>query len=552
MTNYLALTIGPIIKTLKEARRTRELWTGSYLISTLMEHLIEALDPDNCRVLIPKIPVEVTSATLFGAGIYCDRLFMQADGLTPEMVEDAIEEALKSLAKSTLLETESEDEERLQQAIDFWRNFFRIRYVLKPMEDISNGKLSLDLTPYLETLELEDTCFREEPKHNELLNLFEEDRIYNVPLSAGLKDDNRGMYDTILTKSSFFPSTLELAALELFFKENGILFAISEEVRKSKDEGSEQFYRLIEDNPKLRKHFRPRHKYFCIVHADGDNISKAIKRLHNESNYSDFSEKLATFGKEAAEKINAYGGKPVYIGGDDLLFLAPVHNGTESIFQLIQVLDQAFLAKKLHSETSLSFGLNVVYYKYPLFEAINEAYEDILYAAKSHKNQQGQTKNAISFRLTKHSGSYFSGVFSKNFLDALLLAINAFQGAAPKGKKGIVSSLIFKVKTLDTLLKNVFLQESAKAAKGTAYIPDPKSRLEAFFKAFFNEWKDETGFKEQSQAVQKLLLAAYEEAGNDEWLSLFYATMRLIDFMFTPNEIQTQTHDTENITASVG
>lgn len=575
-SQYLALTIGPIIKTLMEARRTRELWAGSFLLSTLMKQLLLALDPQGDRVLIPKIPAAVASGTLYGAGIYPDRLFMKADGLQKSDVEAAIKTALAGLAKEVLLKAESNDAERISQAVDFWQRFFRIRYVLKPMADISQGKLSLDLTPYLETQELEDTSFPEEPvgqardeskdsleagnaaaskqsEPNELLNLFDEKRIYQVPLSDGLKNANRGVYDPILTPASFFPSTLELAAFELFAKEGGQLLRISEETRKAKDEGSELFYQKLLEEPSLRQHFRPRHKYFCIVQADGDNIGKAIKRLNDEKSYSRFSEELAQFGQDAALKINEFGGKPVYIGGDDLLFLAPVYNGQDTIFKLIQDLDVAFKAKNLHSEASLSFGLNVVYYKYPLFEAISEAYS-ILHEAKDYKSKQGKKKNAVAFRLTKHSGTYFSAAFSKNFLKSALAALGVFQTSAPLGKKGVVSALIFKIRTLEQLLKDVISQEEAKKAGDLQYTPDLSGRLKAFFEAFFNEWKQDTAFEQQREAVQELLLVAYSEAGSKKWLTLFYAMMRFIDFMFAPNEvqIQSQPNDSENNVASAG
>jgi hypothetical protein len=105
---------------------------------------------------------------------------------------------------------------------------------------------------------------------------------------------------------------------------------------------------------------------------------------------------------------------------------------------------------------------------------------------------------------------------------------------------------------LEKLLDNVFSQEADKVKQDAGYTPDLEGRLSAFFRAFFNEWKDEKGFEQQNQAVQKLLIAAYQEAGAKQWLSLFYAMMRFIDFMFAPNEIQTPTHDTENLVASAG
>jgi len=37
---YIALTIGPIYKTLSSAKKTRELWGGSYLFSYIMKQII--------------------------------------------------------------------------------------------------------------------------------------------------------------------------------------------------------------------------------------------------------------------------------------------------------------------------------------------------------------------------------------------------------------------------------------------------------------------------------------------------------------------------------
>ncbi len=551
---YLALTIGPIVKTLLEARKARELWAASYLLSSLMKHLINELDPKKESILIPSIPNAVLNETLYGAGIYPDRLFMQADGWTPKEVEDRIEFALRKLIEETLLKTEKADDTlkayHIDQAIPFWRSFFRIRYVLKELTDMSKGALSLQLTPYLENAELEDTCFPEEPDSNELLKLFEENRIYKVALSEGLQGDNRGKYDPIMPKTSFIPDTAEIAAMELQFKVPGALLSIAEDHKKEIDKRHEAFYEKIAEHKELGKHLLPRHKYFCIVHADGDSISRVIQKLDKPEEYKTFSETLAEYGAHAAYEINKYGGKPIYIGGDDLLFLAPVQNGSQTIFDLIQTLDNTFPKEQLHPDVSLSYGLNIVYYKFPLFEAIGDTYHDILKSAKKYKNKAGQWKNAVSFRFTKHSGNYFSATFSKEFLGAAIAAIQVFEKANPAGRKGLVSSLMYKVKTLECLLTRIAEQEEKKKVQDQEYKFDLEGRLKHFFTAYFNEWGDDSGFKKQREATQTLLLAAYNETNPDssDWLSLFYAMMRLIDFVSEPD--QTQQHDSKNIAAT--
>lgn len=533
---YLALTIGPVIKTLLEARKTRELWAASYLLSTLMKYLTENLDPDGKHLLIPKIPDEVKKATLYGAGIYPDRLFMEADGWTEEQINAEIDKSLNSLSKDCLLKEEAGE---VNAAAAFWKQFFRIRYALIPLEDIQEGKLSIELSPFLDTLELEDTCMSNEPKkgYDFLDKLFAD--IFSTDLVKGLRGDNRGSYSEILTKSALFPATHEFASFGLFEQEPKLYLQLNKD---TKEDENEKFYQEIETNEiykPLKKHFKPRHKYFCIVQADGDNIGKAIQQLNDVEQYGKFSETLANYGKEAAEIIDEYGGKPVYIGGDDLLFLAPVRSAKGSVFDLMHALDQKFPKDDLHPTASLSFGLNIVYYKFPLFEAISDAY-GILKKAKDYCG-----KDAVSFRFTKHSGNYFEGVFSKTMLQEIAAASNAFESERHDERAKMVSSLIFKLATLEKLIESV-----AKSTENNA--DEFKERLANLFNSFFNEWGEDSEFARQREATEKLLLQAFREkdAIGENWLKLFYAAMRLIQFIVSPSE--TNQYDTENIAATAG
>lgn len=70
---YLGISIGPIYDTLSRARKTRELWAGSYLFSRLMKALLQAVAEEGadagCQVLSP-VPVTDPEQPIFGAGIY--------------------------------------------------------------------------------------------------------------------------------------------------------------------------------------------------------------------------------------------------------------------------------------------------------------------------------------------------------------------------------------------------------------------------------------------------------------------------------------------------
>ena len=74
------------------------------------------------------------------------------------------------------------------------------------------------------------------------------------------------------------------------------------------------------------------HKYFCIVQADGDNMGKTIQN----GNVAAISTALIQYAAAAVPKISDYGAMPIYAGGDDLLFIAPVvGKDGKNIFDLI-------------------------------------------------------------------------------------------------------------------------------------------------------------------------------------------------------------------------
>lgn len=543
---YLALTIGPILKTLFQARKTRELWAASYLLSSLMKHLIQQLDPKEQYLLIPRIPASVKGKTLYGAGIYPDRLFMEADHLTEGAVHTAIEASITELMQE--LGTSTTD---LKAYLPFWQQFFRIRFVLMHVPKIENGQLSQVLSPFLDCLELEDTCFPENADfQNRLHEVFK--RFFQIPLTQALKGKaNRGTYDPILTGTAVFPSTSDIGTFDLYEKMGEAIREIKAEFYDEIEENHEALYLKLEKDLRIESHFKQRHKYFCIVQADGDNIGAAIQQLNNRADYIRFSEILAEYGADAAEIINSYGGKPIYIGGDDLLFLAPVRSEMGTVFDLIAALRAAFPKAKLdpsgamNPAPSLSFGVNIVYYKYPLFEAIGDAY-GLLKTAKGYTAANGEKKNSICFQFTKHSGSKFSGVFSQAFFKKMLKSVKTLDNASIEGRDGMVSSLIFKLFTLERLLSDL-ARNIQKQTTPSQVNAEFEARLEETFTHFYNEWEKHDGFEVQKKAIIQLLLAAHQEYGADgEWLHLCYSTLRLIQFMIaSPDKMLS--HDSENI-----
>lgn len=539
-STYLALTIGPVFKTMKMARKTRELWAASALFSALMKHLIAHLDPDGSRTLIPRVPASVAMMPLYGAGLYPDRLFLEANDLTEKDVETAIEQSLHALTKDCL---RNPTDAQIKDASLFWKDFFRIRYVHVPVDKLTN--LITHAAPYLDTLELEAVGHADSPSSDALLEWFRVENLYKSEIGKKLHGEARGTYNSIISEYAFFPATMELALYELL---KNPTFPRLYDTEKKQIE-PEEIFENLEKGSAFSKQLHPRHRYYCIVQADGDNFGTALEKLGTKEAYIDFSEKLSVFAAKSAGIINDFGGKPIYIGGDDLLFLAPVYNGEQTVFDLITELDEAMHATGLG--LTVSYAVQMVYYKYPLFEAIHSSYS-LLEKAKGHKNKQGKTKNSVAFNLLKHSGGAFHGVLSKELLRSALATMNQFAQHQVGNRSGVVSSLIFKIRSMEGLL-NALAKQVADTANPEQAL---RERLTSFFDAFFNEWKD-AAFDAQRKATLDLLLQIYAETpqvtedanAGKPWLKLFYDVMRLIDFMFSPKESNaddTQNHPTAN------
>ncbi|MBK8110491.1 MAG: type III-B CRISPR-associated protein Cas10/Cmr2 [Saprospiraceae bacterium] len=184
-------------------------------------------------------------------------------------------------------------------------------------------------------------------------------------------------------------------------------------INKQEEDDQKAFFNALKNSTQFgdKLKLRTYHKYIAVVQGDGDNIGKTIQAIGGDKKMvQNFSTALFDFALAATDEIKKYGGKAVYVGGDDVLFFAPVavfnenlnegNGGLSSIFGLLSALDQKFekylinhpdlkeLYKeggKLHGNVpSMSYGVSITYSKYPLNEARDTAYA-LLQQAKSIK-----------------------------------------------------------------------------------------------------------------------------------------------------------------------
>jgi CRISPR-associated protein Cmr2 len=285
--------------------------------------------------------------------------------------EKLIEELLKDIQELS----------KNQLDFNFLRNYLQLHTVMLPVKDIKNP--ILEISPYLDSAELFFKA-QKNPK-NRLLN-FIRDRLHGSFLAT----------DAFSGGKSSFESLPEIALCGSGFDKD----SLRQKLKNSKDDEIEVFEDK-EVKEFLKEH--PYAKYIAIVQADGDGMGKVLKDIgEDREKLREFSKILFLFCKNSTDKVNEFGGRMIYAGGDDLLFFLPIVSEEKKIlFKLLNEIEQDFKdeLKQIGIEgITLSFGVNISYYKYPMYEAIQEAQKLLFQKAKQ------EPKNNIAYKVTKHSG----------------------------------------------------------------------------------------------------------------------------------------------------
>lgn len=146
--------------------------------------------------------------------------------------------------------------------------------------------------------------------------------------------------------------------------------------------------------------------YYAVLVADGDRMGAVLSSLAEGQNNEEaiarhrkFSRALTGFADEARKIVYRRQGFPVYLGGDDVFCLLPVHEAVACAAELAQLFRQTMqgvLGTLPQEGGTLSVGLAIVHSVEPMYEGLDHAR-----AAEKHAKK---TRNAVSIALHKRSG----------------------------------------------------------------------------------------------------------------------------------------------------
>ena len=473
---YIGINIGPVVKTLSLARRPRELWSASYLFSFLMEYIVDEADKRG-EIIAPKEWNNVVADDNLPVGLYPDRIYIRPnEGV---VADDILKPAC----------------DRFCKCLGVTSSYFNLMHTT--CDGNSEVEAVTELNRRLDLLELCVQAPDSDPQE-EIMGIIQEGKSSSL-YKCAVGDDKDFSVETL--------AEISAAQLKMVVNED-IWKNFSSEARQ--EDGKGDPYSVLGDGVKSF------HRYFCVVQADGDNMGKT---LTNESlkdgSISEISKALWQFGVNATKEIEEYAGMPIYAGGDDLLFLAPVRGkGSVSIFELLDKLECSFQVVRDECRTalpelddkdlpSLSFGVSICYYKHPLYEALESARYLLFDVAKEVND-----KKAVAWKLEKHSGESFDACFSrkKTGLD------EAFKNVAKQTVDGqTVTRAIHKCKSNWKLL-TLCLQS------------DDNNRLDSFFKTILEETTQNRGYFD---AVKKLMVELFkaQKPEDDDALKKYSANL---------------------------
>ncbi|MFW3342950.1 Cas10/Cmr2 second palm domain-containing protein [Aliarcobacter butzleri] len=453
--NYIALTIGPIHEVLINSKKTRELWVGSYFFSYFMKSLISKLleSEEKIDFLVPFVKDnELDSLNIsLEVGVFHDR-FIATSTSSKENLKNFLENKISETLFDFAEIISKNEKDKYYNAL---KEYFQYHYIIATenelLENTKKENIVFSADAILDSLELQ-TKFTFDNKTNIANSKDVQTKDKINPIAKLQYEASRLKKDLELNKLNFL-SIPEIALANIIdtkiFKNFDFI--------KFKDEDNlneyDFFYKAFENE----KTFKPYHKYFAVIQADGDKMGENIrKNLKNIGEISKNIYKYITQEKGDFKSINKmfedFGGMLIYAGGDDLLGFAPiVGKDGKSFFKLLENLSSKF-KNYLGNDLSLSFGVSINYYKSPMIEAINQSSYLLFDKAKNHNTDNKSGSVALS--LTKHSGQTFEGTFFLN--DNIYKSYEKLFEDELSEKIELPHNIQYSLKSLETIFISIF------------------------------------------------------------------------------------------------
>jgi CRISPR-associated protein Cmr2 len=460
MTKHLFLfSLGPVQSFIAQARKTRDLYAGSSILSLLVQKAMLHFENEfpKGKIIFPSSTVATRNTSI--PNRFIGKIEGTAEQLQEKarLLEDAVRVEFLKKAKESLFYAGKESFTAFEAQINAQLEIHWLYQPYQPSDEESFAKAFAAL----DTLEGSLKNIRQFQQYNyngegEQGRKCSIDGINNalfsqsidgkpslrntIGIDSPLFNPGEGLSAVSLTKRFFktetrFPSTAEVALMhdktflsgelkqeldkldkqdfdyQLLFEENCIPKNIPDQ---------NLFVQLKKLQPKFAEYLKTR--YYALILFDGDEMGKWLSGKYNKAKndlelfHDKFSGALLNFGQNARTHLcrENNNGQAVYAGGDDFLGLVNLHHLFDVMTYLRNQFDEQvnqvispYKNPQLNQQLTFSAGIVIAHYKTPFSEVLKTARD---MEKKAKKENEGQ-RNAFGITVLKKSGEIQESIF---------------------------------------------------------------------------------------------------------------------------------------------
>ncbi len=133
--------------------------------------------------------------------------------------------------------------------------------------------------------------------------------------------------------------------------------------------------------------------YLCVLVADGDKMGEAISKLESADAHRRLSSDLSKFAGRARQIVSDHHGVLVYAGGDDVLAFVPV----DQCLECARALHESFAEALKPANLTLSVGLAIAHFMEPLEVLLG-------YGRDAEKHAKKPDRDGLAVHVLKRGG----------------------------------------------------------------------------------------------------------------------------------------------------
>ncbi|GIW75943.1 MAG: type III-B CRISPR-associated protein Cas10/Cmr2 [Phycisphaerae bacterium] len=439
MSHLLTISVGPVQEFIAAARRTRDLWFGSYLLSEISRAVAKSVEADGGKLIFPASSDAENVANVILAELpsgeprdVAAKAKQAAQDCWKRFVDDAWQQA-SGVIRQDIWNDQKDDVIEfyaawVQQTGDYKADRGKLMRLLAGRKNCRDflpakgraGVPKSSLDGQRESVLKDPARERWPERFRARLRLREGEQLDIVGLVKRVAGGNRSypsvsrvacdpwirgnigkqaFSDLIKACQELPPTVLHRLDGEVFqqfkdFPYEGTAVYVSRHHEWEQEVDEEDRLSIADIQDALERLSQP-NPYLAVLVADGDKMGAAISALGSADAHREFSNTLAGFANSARTIVNDHSGVLVYAGGDDVLAFLPVDKCLSC-------------ARKLHDD----FGKRLAKYGNPTLSVgiaighFMENLEDLLdYGRAAEKAAKKPDRDGLAVHLHKRGGA---------------------------------------------------------------------------------------------------------------------------------------------------